>query len=159
MARPEKEKLVDDIADKLKNSASVYLADYKGLNVEEINDLRNQLRERSVEFIVVKNTLARLSANKVGYENLVQYLTGPTAMAFALADPIIGAKVLVDFAKKNEKLAIKACIFDGQIYDQTRVRQIAQIPSKEQVLAQTLGMISGPLRGLVNVVHGLLSAT
>ena len=108
MARPEKEKVVDEIAEKLTSSKGVYLADYKGLNVEDINNLRNQLRENSVEFTVVKNTLARISANKVGYEELIQYLNGPTAMAYALADPIAAANTggmgLQSMQTRTEKL-------------------------------------------------------
>lgn len=159
MVRPEKENAVAYIAEKLSDSTGVYLADYKGLDVEEINDLRNQLREASVEFKVVKNTLARISVNKVGFEELLKYLDGPTAMAFCLADPIIGAKILSDFRKKNDKLDLKACIFDGQVYAEDRIKEIAKLPGKEQILAQTLGTIAGPLRNMVNVIHGLLSAT
>jgi len=159
MVRPEKENAVAMIAEKLSDSTGVYLADYKGLDVEEINDLRNQLREASVEFKVVKNTLARISVNNVGFEELLKYLDGPTAMAFCLADPIIGAKILSEFQKKNDKLDLKACIFEGQVYDQDRIKEIAQLPGKEQILAQTVGTIAGPLRNMVNVIHALLSAT
>ncbi|NOZ62940.1 MAG: 50S ribosomal protein L10 [Calditrichaeota bacterium] len=158
MARPEKEKVVEEIAEKITQANGVYLADYKGLDVEEISDLRNKLREAEVEFKVVKNTLARLSVNKIGYEGLLPYLNGPTAMAFALADPLAAAKVLADFAKKNEKLQLKACIFDGTIYGEDRVKEIAQLPSKEQIHAQTVGMISAPLRSLVTVLNGMLAS-
>lgn len=158
MARPEKEKAVEEIAEKITQASGVYLTDYKGLNVEEISDLRNKLREANVEFKVVKNTLARLSVNKVGYEGLLPYLTGPTAMAFALADPVAGAKILAEFAKKNEKLQIKACLFDGVVYDETRVKEIAQLPSKEEIYAQTVGMVVAPLRSLVTVLNGTISS-
>jgi len=159
MARPEKENAVASIAEKITNSTGVYLADYKGLNVEEISDLRNKLRDATVEFKVIKNTLARISVNKVGFEELLKYLQGPTAMAFCLEDPIIGAKILAEFQKNNKKLDLKACIFDGKVYDQERVKEIAKLPSEEQIFAQTVGAISGPLRNMVNVLHGLLSAT
>jgi len=159
MVRPEKETAVAYIAEKLSDSSGVYLADYKGLDVEQINDLRNQLREASVEFKVIKNTLARISVNKVGFEGLLKYLDGPTAMAFCLADPIIGAKILSEFQKENDKLNLKACIFDGQVYDQDRIKEIAKLPGKEQILAQTVGTIAGPLKNMVNVIHALLSAT
>lgn len=159
MVRPEKETAVAYIAEKLSDSSGVYLADYKGLDVEQINDLRNQLREASVEFKVIKNTLARISVNKVGFEGLLKYLDGPTAMAFCLADPIIGAKILSEFQKENDKLNLKACIFDGQVYDQDRIKEIAKLPGKEQILAQTVGTIAGPLKNMLNVIHALLSAT
>lgn len=159
MARPEKENAVASIAEKLSTSTGVYLADYKGLDVEQINELRNQLREASVEFKVVKNTLARISVSQVGLDELLKYLRGPTAMAFCLADPIVGAKILSDFQKKSNKLDFKACIFDGQVYDQERIKEIAQLPGEEQIFAQTVAVISAPLRNMVNVLHGLLAAT
>jgi len=158
MARPEKEKKVAEITDKLSSAAGVYLADYQGLNVEEINDLRNKLREASIEFKVVKNTLAKLSVDQVGLNELVEYLTGPTAMAFCLADPILGAKILADFQKQNEKLELKACVFDDQVYAKDYIDKIAKLPSTEQVKAQTVGMISAPLRNLVGVFHNLMTS-
>jgi len=158
MARPEKEKLVAAIADKLSSAAAIYLADYKGLNVEEISDLRSKLREASIEFKVVKNTLARLSVDRIGLTELTQYLTGPTAMAFCLADPIVGAKILADFQKKNQKLELKACVFDDQVYDKSYIEKIAMLPSTEQVRAQTVAMIGAPLRNFVSVLHGLLTS-
>jgi len=158
MARPEKEKLVSEIAEKLTSAEGVYLADYKGLNVEEISDLRAKLRDASIEFKVVKNTLARRSVDQVGMNDLLQYLTGPTAMAFCLADPIGAAKILSEFQKKNEKLQLKACVFDEQVYDKNYISQIAQLPSNEQIQAQTVGIISAPLRNMVGVLHSLLTS-
>ncbi|OQX88896.1 50S ribosomal protein L10 [candidate division KSB1 bacterium 4484_87] len=158
MARPEKEKIVEEIAEKITQAKGVYLADYKGLDVEEISELRSKLREAEVEFKVVKNTLARLSVNKIGYEALLPYLEGPTAMAFALADPVVAAKVLSDFAKKNDKLQLKACIFDGNVYDEKRFREIASLPSKDEIYAQTVGMVSAPLRSLVTVLNGVVAS-
>jgi large subunit ribosomal protein L10 len=159
MARPEKENAINNIAEKLTGSTGVYLANFQGLDVEKITELRNQLREASIEFKVVKNTLARISVKNAGFEELLQYLQGPTAMAFCLADPIIGARILSEFQKKNEKLGLKACLFDGQVYDQKRIVEIAKLPAKEMVLAQTVGTIAGPLRNMVNVIHALLWAT
>jgi len=159
MVRPEKEKAVAKIAEKLTSSSGVYLADFQGLDVEKINELRNQLRDASVEFKVVKNSLARISVKNAGFEELLKYLEGPTAMAFCLADPMIGAKILFEFQKKNEKLGLKACLFDGRVYDKDRVAEIAKLPGKEQILAQTVGTIAGPLRNLVNVIHALLFST
>ncbi|UCE05274.1 MAG: 50S ribosomal protein L10 [bacterium] len=158
MARPEKEKIVAEIADKISSAAGIYLADYQGLSVEEINDLRNKFREASIEFKVVKNTLARLSVAQVGLRELDEYLTGPTAMAFCLADPIVGAKILSDFQKQNEKLELKACVFDDQVYDKAHIEKISKLPSPEQIRAQTLGIISAPLRNMVGVLNSLLTS-
>ncbi len=159
MAKPEKEKVVAELANTLSSSDGVYLADYKGLNVEEINDLRTQLRNVKVDFKVIKNTLAKISASEIGWDDLNEYFTGPTAVAISREDPIIGAKILTDFRKKNENLSLKACVFEGQVYDKDRIEEIAKLPSKEEVIAQTVGMFGAPLRGMVNVLHGLLTAS
>lgn len=159
MAKPEKEKIVAELANTLSSSDGVYLADYKGLNVEQINDLRTQLRNVKVDFKVIKNTLAKLSATEIGWDDLNEYFVGPTAVAISQEDPIIGARILTEFQKKNEKLSLKACVLEGQVYDQSRIEEIAKLPSKDQVIAQTVGMIGAPLRSMVNVLHGLLTAT
>ena len=158
MARSEKEKRVAEIADKLTSSAGVYLADYQGLNVEEISNLRNKLRESSIEFTVVKNTLAQRSVEQVGLQDLVKYLTGPTAMAFCLADPVQGAKILFDYQKQNEKLGLKACVFDEQVYDKSYIEKIAKLPSPEQIKAQAVGTMAAPLRNMVFVLNNLLTS-
>jgi len=159
MAKPEKEQVVAEMIAKMSSSNGIYLADYKGLNVEQISDLRTQLRKVNVELTVVKNTLARISAREIGLEDLTDYFTGPTAVAISQDDPIIGAKILTDFQKKNDKLSLKACVLEGHVYDKNRIDEIAKLPPKEQVIAQTIGMIGAPLRNLVNVFHGLLTAT
>ena len=159
MAKPEKEKKVNEINEMLESAQGIYLADYQGLNVEQISDLRNKLREASVTFKVVKNTLARRSVDQAGLNDLKEYLTGPTAMAFCLADPVLGAKILSDFKKQNEKFEIKGCVFDNQIYDKDYIDKIANLPSAEQIKAQAVGMISAPLRSMVGVLHNLLTTT
>lgn len=159
MAKPEKEKRVTEIEAMLSSARGVYLADYQGLNVEQINNLRNKLREASVTFKVVKNTLARRSVDQVGLNELKKYLTGPTAMAFCLADPILGAKILSDFKKQHEQLELKACVFDNQVYDKNYINKIANLPAAEQVKAQAVGIISAPLRSMVGVLNNLLTST
>jgi len=158
MATPQKEKLINSLEEKLSSANGVYLTDFMGLNVEEISNLRTLLRRESIEFKVVKNTLAKRSAAKLGLESLNDYLSGPTAMAFCLADPIAAAKILADFQKKNDKLKLKACILDGQIYDKDRVEEIAKLPSKDQIVAQTLGIIGAPLRNIVGVLNSLVTS-
>ncbi len=158
MATPRKEKLVNSIEEKLSAAKGVYLADFMGLNVEEINDLRNLLRRESIEFKVVKNTLAKRTTDKLGLGSLNEHLSGPTAMAFCLADPIAAAKILADYQKKHEKLKLKAFVLDGQIYDKDRVAEIAKLPSKDQIVAQTLGIIGAPLRNIVGVLNSLVTS-
>ncbi len=158
MARPEKEQKVEEIVAKLTSASGVYLANYQGLSVAEISDLRSKLRESNVELTVVKNTLARISLERVGLSELGKYLTGPTAMAFCLADPIQGAKILFDYQKQNEKLGLKACVFDNHVYDRSYIEAIAKLPPPEQIKAQVIGMLAAPLRSTVNVLYSLLSS-
>ncbi len=158
MTRPDKQKKVTEITEKLSSAAAVYLASYQGLNVEEISGLRDKLRESSIEFAVVKNTLARISVEQVGLQELTKYITGPTAMAFCLADPIQGAKILFDYQKQNEKLGLKACVFDEQVYDKTYIEKIAKLPPPEQIKAQAVGMMAAPLRNMVVVLNNLLTS-
>lgn len=158
MALAEKEATVKTLVDKFSAARGVYLADFMGLNVEEINDLRNQLRQEAIELKVVKNTLARISAEQVGLDHLVEYLTGPTALAFCLADPIIGAKILTGYQKKNEKLKLKACVLEGQVYDHKRIGDIAKLPPADQIRGQAIGVIAAPLRNMVGLLTNVLQS-
>ena len=159
MAKPEKELQVTEIADKLAKAEGVYLTDYKGLNVDEISELRGLLRDQSVEYKVVKNTLAKLSTDKAGMTGLKDHFTGPTAIAFCLADPMAGAKVLSEFQKKHKNLDLKIGFIDGKIYNEKRIAELAKLPPKEQIIAQTVGTIAGPLTGTLGVLSNLLAAT
>lgn len=158
MALAEKEATVKRLVDKFSAARGVYLADFMGLNVEEISDLRNQLRQEAIELKVVKNTLARISAEQVGLDQLVDYLTGPTALAFCLADPIVGAKILTGYQKKNEKLKLKACVLDGQVYDQKRISDIAKLPPVNQIRGQAIGVMAAPLRNMVGLLTNVLQS-
>lgn len=156
MPRPEKVAAVEALAEKLKNAKSVFLTDFTGLNVEEMNRLRKSCRGAMVEYKVVKNTLARLSAKSAGYEDLLPYLEGPTAFAFGLEDPSAPAKVITDFAKTLDKPKIKACIFEGVLIGTDRIEEIINLPTRDELLAKLLGNLNAPLFGLASVLSGLL---
>lgn len=148
-----KSQVVAEIKDKFEHSAGVVLADYRGLTVAEVTKLRVQLREAGVEYRVLKNTMVRRAAHEVGIEGLDSYLEGPTAVAFS-ADPVAPAKVLIDFAKTNKKFAIKAGVVEGKVIDPNGVKSLADLPSREVLLALVLSGIQAPLAGLVNVLQG-----
>lgn len=157
MARPEKIQVVDSITEKMKKARSVYVTDYAGLNVEQITELRNQLRKQSIEFEVVKNTLTKLSVQKIGYKELIPYLVGPTALAFSMDDPIAPARIIKDFNKKIEKPSIKALIIEGQFFDATKVDQLVRLPAREVLIGQVVSGIAAPLSGLVGALNGIIS--
>lgn len=156
MARPEKEAAVQDIAEILENAQSVFITDYRGLNVEKMQELRGKCREAAVSYRVVKNTLGRLAAKQAGYDSMVEYLKGPSAIAYSFDDPSAPARVIKDFAKKEEKPVMKMSIFEGEFYGPEKIAVIADLPSKQEMLARMLGSINSPLQGFAGSLHGLL---
>lgn len=156
MARPEKEAVVSEVQDKLQRSKTVILADYRGLNVEEVTALRKQMREAGVEYKVIKNTMTSRAAQAANIEGLDQYLTGPTALAFSYDDYVSAAKILSNFAKDHKNLELKAGILDGKVIDINAVKALADLPSREVLLGKLVGMFQAPLRGMVTVLAGPL---
>ncbi|MGM0438721.1 MAG: 50S ribosomal protein L10 [Bacillota bacterium] len=154
MARPEKEAVVAELADDFSKAKSMVITDYLGLNVEEMTELRKKLREAGVEYKVVKNTLAKIAAEKAEVEDVDEYIVGPTAIAFGLDDVVSPAKILVDFAEDHEDLEIKAGTLNGGIIDEEKVKSLAKIPSKEELLAKAFAGMKAPITGLVNVLQG-----
>ncbi|KKM12682.1 50S ribosomal protein L10 [Clostridiales bacterium PH28_bin88] len=154
--RLKKEATVTELQDKLTSASSAVLTDYRGLNVAEVTRLRAQLREAGIEYRVVKNTLTRLAAHEAGITGLDRYLEGPTAIAVSLKDPVAPAKILIDFAKASKKLEIKAGLLQGKVIDASGVKALADLPSREQLLAKVLGGMQAPMSGLVNVLAGPL---
>ena len=154
MARPEKEAVVKELTDKFSSAKSLVITDYLGLNVAEMTELRSKLREAGVEFKVVKNTLATIAANDVEMEEMTEYFSGPTAIAFGEDDAVSPAKVLVEFAKDHEVLEVKAGLLNGEIISKDKVESLAEIPSREELLAKAFASMKAPLSGLVNVLQG-----
>ena len=152
--RRKKEVAVDEIREKLQQSTLSVLTDYRGLNVVEVTDLRSQLREAGIEFKVVKNTLTWLAAKEIGLDTLRPYLEGPTAIAYSRTDPVAPARILSGFAKNHKALDIKAGVLEGQVISQELVKELADLPSRDHLLAKLLGTLQAPLAGLVNVLNG-----
>lgn len=151
-----KEAVVAEVVEKLGASQGVVLTDYRGLNVAEVTELRSKLREAGVEFKVLKNTLTRRAANEVGIEGLDPYLEGPTAIAFGVNDPVSPAKILAEFAKAHKNLEIKAGILEGKVIDIEGVKALADLPSREELLAKALAGMQSPLYGFAGVLQANL---
>lgn len=149
----EKQAVVEALTERLKSASSGVLVDYKGITVAEDTDLRNQLRKGGVEYSVVKNTLVRFAANNVGYAELDSYLNGTTALATS-ADPVAPAKILSAFNKKmNDKFAIKVGFVDGKVITAKEVEALAELPSREVLVAQVLGTMIAPITGFATVLN------
>jgi large subunit ribosomal protein L10 len=156
--KTDKVEAVADLHAKFARAVSAVLADFRGLTVQEITDLRQQLREASLELAVVKNTLARLAVQETPFERLSPYLKGPTSVTFSYRDAVAPAKVLSAYVKKQPKLAVRAGLFEGEIVPAEKIAEIADLPSRDVLLAQSLAAMQGPLAGLVGTLQGVLGS-
>jgi len=156
MAKKGKEAIVEDLAATLSGSRSVVLADFTGLRVDDMNQLRRSLKERSVNFRVVKNTLARLAARQAGLEGLLAYLQGPTAFVTSAADPIEPARALADFAREKEKPKTKGILFEGEIGGPSLADRVKALPSRDVLLGRLLSAIGSPIAGLTGTLQGII---
>jgi len=144
----QKKQVVDEIAEKLKTSVSTVVVDYRGLNVAQLTELRKQLREAGIDFKVYKNSMTRRAAEVAELVGLNEALTGPNAIAFSAEDVVAPAKILNDFAKKNEALEIKAGVIEGNIATVEEVKALAELPSREGLLSMLLSVLQAPIRNL-----------
>jgi large subunit ribosomal protein L10 len=154
MKRNEKEQLVTELRDKLKGASAVYYTDFTGLNVKRMTELRRRFRKAGVEYVVIKNTLALRAVNESGLAG--ERLSGPTGLVVG-TDPVSAAKVLTDFAKENDQRpGIKGGLLDGRQIGVDQVKALANLPSREQLLAELAGGLQAPLAGFVGALNGLL---
>ncbi|TSB44887.1 50S ribosomal protein L10 [Alkalicoccobacillus porphyridii] len=141
-----KKQVVSDIATKLRESQSTVVVDYRGLTVAQVTDLRKQLRDAGVEFKVYKNSMTRRATAETELTALDEQLVGPTAIAFSKEDVIAPAKILNEFAKKNEALEIKAGVIEGQVASLEQIKALAELPSRDGLLSMLLSVLQAPVR-------------
>ena len=155
MKRDEKAAKVEALTELMKTSTTMLVADYRGLTVAESRELRTGLREAGcTSFEVVKNTLTRRAADEAGVAEIKEYLTGPSAIAFCEEESVEAAKVLVKYAKDFKPLEIKGGMLSGQAIDADRIKYLASLPTRDVLVAQVLGTLQAPIRGLVTVLAG-----
>ncbi len=147
-----KELIVSEYAEKIGKAKSFVIVDYRGLTVAQDTELRKELRNNNVEYKVVKNRLTLRAMEKAGFNGLNEQLTGPTAIAISYDDPVAPAKVLCTAAKKNDKLEVKGGMVEGKLMNDDEIKSVANIPAKPVLIAQLLGMLQTPIRGLAVVV-------
>jgi large subunit ribosomal protein L10 len=150
-----KQRQVDELTDQLQRAELTVLADYRGLTVAELSRLRGRLREAGAEFHVAKNTLARRAATRLGYDELVPYLVGPTGLATG-KDPAALAKALQEYGRTQRTFALKGAVLGSRILPATEVTRLADLPSRDQLIAQVVGGFQAPIAGIVNVLSGTL---
>ncbi len=157
MRRAEKVELVKELKKKLKEAKAIILADYKGISVKEAEELRQKMREAGLEYRVTKNTLFKRALSQVDetkLNELEQWLTGPTALGLAYEKPLSLPKVLYSFAKEKDFFEIKGGVFEGKVIDAEGIKQLALLPSKEELLAKFLGSLKAPLVNLLSLMQG-----
>ena len=148
-----KKAVVAALTETIKESTSVVFVDYKGINVAQDTELRNQFRAAGVEYTVVKNTLTRFAANKVGYSEFDELLNGTTSMACTTGDPIAPARIVSEFAKKNkEVIKIKGGMVEGKVLSVDELKAFGELPSKDALVAQVLGTFLAPITALAFVL-------
>ena len=156
ISKQEKEELLQLLKEKMGSAQIVILADYKGINVDEITKLRRKMRDSGNEFRIAKNTIIKLAAKELNMEGLDAHLLGSTALAIGYTDPVSPAKVLYDFIKEFKKIEVKAAVLDGQLIEAEQVKALANLPSREVLLGKVLGGMQSPMYGFAGVLQGLL---
>jgi len=170
MLRQDKERIVSELAERLKSSQNLLVADYRGLTMPEIDELRSKLLETGARFSVVKNTLTRLAAEEAGVKQLLELVDGPTAIAFidADGDPAAAAKILNDTARAHDVLVIRGGLLEGDTVSDVEIKRLATLPPTEVLRAQfagtvaaplttIVGLFTAPLRDLVNVIDARIT--
>ncbi len=152
-----KKQVVLEIKEKIEKAQGIIFYDYRGLNVDEVTQLRNQFRAAGVEYHVIKNSMLKRAADMLEIKGLDQYLNGPTAVAFGFSDPVAPAKVLTEFVKKlKNKTEIKSGLLNGKVITVAGIQSLADLPSREQLLAQLAGTLNAPITGFARSLSGII---
>lgn len=153
-----KQAVVAEISNKLANSASTVVVEYRGLSVAEVTELRRELRKENVEFKIYKNSMSTRAAEASGFTDLVQHLTGPNAIAFSNDDAVAPSRVLAKFAKKHDALVFKSGIVEGKVVDVNTLKELSSLPNKEGMLSMLLSCLQSPVRSFACVVKAVADA-
>jgi len=151
-----KKLVVEEIKAKFEGSQSAVVVDYRGLTVEEVTELRNKFREANVEYKVYKNNLVKIAIKGTDFEGLSADLTGPNAIAFGIEDAVAPAKIVKEFAKTNEKLELKSGVVESVYYDNAKIMEIANLPSKEELIGRFMGSIKAPVSNFAYFLTNLV---
>jgi large subunit ribosomal protein L10 len=153
MQRSEKERVVAELAERLRSAETLMVADYRGLTMPEIDELRTRLLEAGARFTVVKNTLTKLAAEQAGTKDVLELIDGPTAIAFLEADgdPVAAAKVLNETARARDVLVIRGGILEGSVVGDADIKRLAALPAADVLRAQLVGAVAGPLATVVGL--------
>jgi large subunit ribosomal protein L10 len=157
MTRSEKETVIAEVADKVSRASALYFTDFTGLTVAEATDLRREFRKSGIEYKVVKNTLIRKALERVtGFDTVQEQLVGPTAIAFSYDDAIAPAKVMKKFSDKTGKVSLKVAVVENQLFEGSRLQELALLPTRSDLIASILGSIEAPVSGIVGAINAVM---
>ena len=158
MTKEQKAKVIAETVELLNRSTGLYLANFSGLTVEKANALRSEFFKVGVDYKVVKNTLLKRALEEVGgYDGVYPYLVNQTGVVFAYDDPVQPARILKDFIKANEKmLTVKVCVLDKEVFDGSRLEELASLPTREDLIASIIGSIAAPAQGIVGAINAVM---
>lgn len=157
MPNPKKEKIVNQVAELVRQSPVAILAEYRGLKHSEMTELRRACRKEGARFMVVKNRLLRLALKQAGRVPIDQLLVGPTAVMLAQGDAAPSCKLLSDYAKKHDELKLKGALIEDTVYSGEQVRVMATLPPREVIYAQIAGAVVGGVRGIASGLNELMA--
>jgi len=157
MKREEKEQIVAEVAETVRRAHGMFFTDFTGLTVGQATELRREFYKAGVDYRVVKNTLIQKALEQVsGYDTVFDRLAGPTGVAFAFDDPVAPAKVIQRFSDKHGKLSLKVCVLDQQVFDGSKLKDLASLPTRKEMMAAILGSVQAPLAGVPTVINAVL---
>lgn len=153
-----KKEKIDAIKSKIEKAQVAVITEYKGLTVEEITKLRREIQKTGGDYMVTKNTLAKIAVKGTDYEALTEKMTGPIALAFGFEDPVTPAKAVTKFIKESKKGEILGAVLDGKLLTVAETKALANLPTKEELFAKMLGSINSPASGIVGCVNGVMAS-
>ena len=148
---------IDAIKSKIEKAQVAVITEYQGLTVEDITKLRREIQKTGGDYMVTKNTLAKIAVKGTEYEALAEKMTGPIALAFGFEDPVSPAKAVFKFIKESKKGAIVGAVLEGKLMTEAETRALAELPSKEELYAKTLGSINSPASGIVGSINAVMA--
>ena len=155
----EKQVVINEIKEKLKKAASAILIDARGLTVAEDTAFRKNLREAGVEYKVYKNTMMRFAFKDTPFEGLTEYLAGPSAIAVSYGDALLAAKIISREQKNIPNLQFKAGVVENEVYNETEILALSQIPSREELLSRLLGSLKSPMSSFARLINAVAEKT
>ena len=154
MPKPEKIEAVAEMKKLFESAGSFFVTDYKGLNVADMTDLRKNLRENNIKYLIAKNTLLKLAVNDAGIDSINEHFIGPTAVAFTSDDPALAAKILNDSFKAKELPRMKVFMVDDQVFEGAEIKRLADLPPRDILLSQLVAAVESPLTSIVGSLDG-----